>query len=76
MGDFSIDILRHNEHQSTAMFLNMLAAYRYAPTCTILRPTRITEFTAFLERLIRDSLTLYTYYKMFAHNFWKPTCIR
>jgi len=24
MGDFNIDILQHNEHQSTAMFLNML----------------------------------------------------
>ena len=46
MGDFNIDIIRHNEHQSTAMFLNMLASYRYAPT--ILRPTCITEFTATL----------------------------
>src|SRR6218665_2501203 len=46
MGDFNIDILRHNEHQSTAMFLNMRTSHRYAPT--ILRPTRITEFTATL----------------------------
>jgi len=36
MGDFNIDIIRHNEHQSTAMCLNMLAAYIYAPSILFL----------------------------------------
>src|SRR6218665_2230971 len=46
LGYFNINILRYNEHHSAGMFLNMLASHKIMPT--ILRPTRITEFSSTL----------------------------
>src|SRR6218665_1404699 len=45
-GDYNINILRYNDHHSTGMSLNTLASYKFMPT--ILRPTRITAFSATL----------------------------
>jgi len=46
LGDYNINILRHEELHLTGMFLNTLASHKFIPT--ILRPTRITEHTATL----------------------------
>src|SRR6218665_3877138 len=45
-GDYNLNILKYNEHPSTSNFLNLLATCKFLPV--ILRPTRITEFTATL----------------------------
>lgn len=43
MGDFNIDLLKHNEHGPTNTFLNTVTSHYFLPT--ILRPTRITDTT-------------------------------
>src|SRR6218665_2887309 len=45
-GDFNINILKLDEHHPTGNFLNIMASFKFIPA--ILRPTRITEFTATL----------------------------
>ena len=45
-GDYNLNILKYNEHPSTSNSLNLVATYKFFPV--ILRPTRITEFTATL----------------------------
>src|SRR6218665_1651229 len=54
-GDFNINLLRHVDHNLTGMFLNTMASYKFVPT--ILRPTRITEFSATLiDNIFTNSL--------------------
>jgi len=46
LGDFNINLLKHNMHKPTENFLNMLLSYGYYPL--IDKPTRITTDTATL----------------------------
>ena len=45
-GDFNVDLLKTQDHLLTHNFFNCLTSHHFLPT--ILRPTRITEFTATL----------------------------
>src|SRR6218665_418186 len=45
-GDFNINLLKLDHHLQTSNFLNTMASFKLIPV--ILRPTRITEFTATL----------------------------
>src|ERR1700733_9660973 len=46
LGDFNIDLLKYNIHAATNVFLETLTSNHFLPA--ILRPTRITEFSATL----------------------------
>ena len=46
MGDFNIDLLKVDDHRPTHDYLELIFSYSLLPTCTIYKPTRITETTA------------------------------
>ena len=43
LGDFNIDFLKYDQHQSTEKYLDMLYSYNIIPIIT--KPTRITNHT-------------------------------
>ena len=46
-GDFNIDILKHNTHNYTRIFLDYKYSFRLYPL--IIKPSRITATTAMLK---------------------------
>ena len=55
MGDFNIDLLKHNSHSETEDFLNSLGSYAFHPQ--ILKPTRITDHsTTLIDNIFFNSL--------------------
>jgi len=46
LGDFNIDLLKHNDHVQTSHFMDIITSHHFLPT--ILQPTRITPTTATL----------------------------
>ena len=55
-GDFNINLLRSGDHLLTSSFFNLMTSHKLFPT--ILRPTRITSYTATLiDNIFTNSLT-------------------
>ena len=54
VGDFNIDLLKHNDHSSTNEFIDTIYGYSLIPSIT--RPTRVTSHTSTLIDNILCSL--------------------
>jgi endonuclease/exonuclease/phosphatase family metal-dependent hydrolase len=66
IGDFNLDLLKHDNHPRTGEFINNLLSYSFFPT--ILNPTRISNSSATLIDNIFINKTQYTYDTAIVYN--------
>ena len=60
MGDFNIDLLQYESHNSTNDFLNSMVSHSFLPY--ILQPTRVTDHSATVIDNIFSNMTDYVTY--------------